>query len=307
MFWFIRLETIQQDEDAVLPYKCCVKISDAHPFGSPCFMRTLVSFIIHAAKDKRPLKKKAQRLWETALTGREGGKGKSGSKGKRPTQSEKEPIPKKPKSGDQQGASTKTINAAQTGDCEVAMMSTAVLVDESDEPTGTDEYGVIPWFEQIDETNSQVLGVGRAGKVTKVQWNGQDVALKTFSLQYDDERSLHDVYKHELDVVCSLRPLWGKYVPTLLFHKPWQTSPMIGLQLGEQLEDEMSKWSKEDYKSAEATMEEVEKLGWEQEDVREANFIRLTGPDNIKRIAMIDFESLRPARPSRVDPNDQQC
>jgi hypothetical protein len=168
-------------------------------------------------------------------------------------------------------------------------------VDESDEPMGTDEYGVIPWFEQIDETNSQVLGIGRSSKVTKVQWKGQDVALKTFSLQHNDERSLHDVYKHELDVVCSLRPLWGKYVPTLLFHKPWQTSPMIGLQLGEQLEDDMSKWTEEDYKSAEATMEEVEKLGWEQEDVRGANFIRLTGPDNIKRIAMIDFESLRPA------------
>jgi hypothetical protein len=33
-------------------------------------------------------------------------------------------------------------------------------------------------------------------------------------------------------------------------------------------------------------MEEVEKLDWEQEDVRGANFIRLTGPDNVKRIAM---------------------
>jgi hypothetical protein len=66
---------------------------------------------------------------------------------------------------------------------------------------------------------------------------------------------------------------------------------MIGLQLGEQLEDDMSDWSKEDFESAEAapTMEEVKRLGWEQEDVRGANFIRLTGPDNIKRIAMIDF------------------
>jgi hypothetical protein len=305
MFWFIQLDTTQDNGTSVLRYKCCVKISDAHRFGSPSFMRTLVSFMKHAAEEKRPLNDAAQKLWEIALTGVEG---KSGSMGKRPTQSsESGPKPKKPKAGDQQGASTKTINAAQTRDCEVAMISTAVSVDESDEPMGTDEYGVIPWFEQIDETNSKVLGVGRAGKVTKVQWNGQDVALKTFSLQHDDERSLHDVYKHELDVVCLLRPLWGKYVPTLLFHKPWQTSPMIGLQLGEQLEDDMSNWSKEDYKSAEATMEEVKKLGWEQDDVRGANFIRLTGPDNIKRIAMIDFESLRPTRPSRVDPNDQQC
>jgi hypothetical protein len=170
MFWFIRPDTTQ-DEDAVLRYKCCVKISDAHPFGSPFFMRTLVSFITHAAKEKRPRKNTAQRLWETALTG---GTGKSDSKGKRPTQSEKEPIPKKPKTGEQQGASTKTSNAAQTGDCEVAMISTALSVDESDEPTGTDGFGVIPWFGQIDETNPQVLGIGRASKFTKVQWNGQD-------------------------------------------------------------------------------------------------------------------------------------
>jgi hypothetical protein len=120
------------------------------------------------------------------------------------------------------------------------MLSTAMSVDESDEPIKTDKYGVIPWFCQIDETNSQVLGKGRSSKVTKVQWNGQDVALKTFSLQNDDERSLQDVYKHELDAVYSLRSLWRKYVPTLLFHKPWQTSPIIGLQLGEQLEDDMS-------------------------------------------------------------------
>jgi hypothetical protein len=54
----------------------------------------------------------------------------------------------------------------------------------------------------------------------------------------------------------------------------------------------MSEWSEDDSKSAKVTMEEVEKLGWEQEDVRGANFIRLTGPDKIERIAMIDFESL---------------
>jgi hypothetical protein len=228
------------------------------------------------------------KLWEIALTG---DKGCSGSNGKGPTQIGKEPKTNKPKTDNQQGTCTEKSNATQTGECEVAMLSTAMSVDESDEPMRTDKYGVIPWFCHIDETNSQVLGKGRAGKVTMVQWNGQDVALKTFSLQHDDERSLQGVYKHELDAVYSLRSLWGKYVPTLLFHKTWQTSPMIGLQLGEQLEDDMSDWSKEDFESAEAapTMEEVKRLGWEQEDVRGANFIRLTGPDNIKRIAMIDF------------------
>jgi hypothetical protein len=49
MFWFIRLDTT---EDAVFGYKCCVKISDAHCVGSPSFMRTLVSFIKHAAQNK---------------------------------------------------------------------------------------------------------------------------------------------------------------------------------------------------------------------------------------------------------------
>jgi hypothetical protein len=50
IIWFIRLDTTQ-DEDAVLRYKCCVEISDAYPFGSPSFMRILVSFITHAAKE----------------------------------------------------------------------------------------------------------------------------------------------------------------------------------------------------------------------------------------------------------------
>jgi hypothetical protein len=233
-------------------------------------------------EDNQPLKGEDRRLWEIALRGK---KGKS--------KSDKEPIPKKPKTGDRQGgASAKTSNAEQTGDGEMANISTAVSADESEEPMGTDKYGVIPWFDQIDDTNAQVLGKGRASKVTKVQWNGQDVALKTFILRPDDERTLGHVYKHELDVVFSLKPLWGTHVPALLFHKPWQTSPIIGLQLGGQLDDDMSKWSEDDRKSAEATMDEVRKLGWEQEDVRGATFIRLTGPDNIERIAMIDFESL---------------
>jgi hypothetical protein len=38
----------------------------------------------------------------------------------------------------------------------------------------------------------------------------------------------------------------------------------------------------------------VKALGWEQEDHRGTNFVRLVDQDGIKRIAMIDFESLVP-------------
>jgi hypothetical protein len=118
MFWFIRLATTQ-DEHPVLHYQCRVDISDAHPVGSRFFMRTFVSFLKYAANDKSPLNGTGLRAWETALSwgkGNGGGKGKSSTKGK-----EAEPATKKPKTGDQH------------------------------EPMGTDEYGVIPWFDQIDE------------------------------------------------------------------------------------------------------------------------------------------------------------
>jgi hypothetical protein len=101
-------------------------------------------------------------------------------------------------------------------------------------------YGVVvPWLHQIG-SSLQVLGNGRSGIVTKNLWSGQEVAVKKFILQEDDERSVYRVYKHECKVLLSLRSLWGTHVPKLLFRKPWTTSPMIGLQLGEQLADDMS-------------------------------------------------------------------
>ena len=107
---------------------------------------------------------------------------------------------------------------------------------------GYDEFDIaIPWFDQIGPT-LEVLGVGRSGKVTKVIWNDQPVALKTFILQRNDGRSLESVYENELEVLRELRDLWGKHVPELLFHKFWPTSPMIGLELGEPLPDDMDTW-----------------------------------------------------------------
>jgi hypothetical protein len=135
----------------------------------------------------------------------------------------------------------------------------------------------------------EVLGRGRSGEVTKVVWKAQPVALKTFVLnRNDDDRTLESVYQHELNVLRELRELWGKHVPELLFHKPWATSPMIGLELGEPLPDDMSKWSDADQQKANETVEKIRELGWCQYDVRGANFVRLKGNE----IAMIDFESM---------------
>jgi hypothetical protein len=146
----------------------------------------------------------------------------------------------------------------------------------------------IPWFDQIGDT-LEVLGRGRSGEVTKVVWNAQLVALKTFILQFDDNRSLESVYEDELDVLWELQELWGKHVPELLFYKPWPTSPMIGLELGEPLPDDMSKWSDTDLQKANESVEKIRELGWHQNDVRGANFVRLKG----NKIAMIDFESMK--------------
>jgi hypothetical protein len=291
MFWFIELEKTTAESQG----KCTVKISDAYVVGSQHFMRTLVSFLLCA--EDQVLDESQLREWQKALSLPSDGAGdtrpapsySSEPGGEGDTKPAAQPE-KRHKKSDQGGNSGTSPSRDET------VISTAVSVDDddddSDKPMATDEYGVIPWFDQIDSTHAQVLGVGRAGRVTQVKWKGKDVALKTFSLQHDDERHLHDIYHHELEVLHSLRSLWGTHVPALLFHIPWATSPMIGLQLGEQLQDDMSEWTEEDRKCAEDTMEKVKELGWEQEDVRGANFVRLTGLDGVARIAMIDFESV---------------
>ena len=161
---------------------------------------------------------------------------------------------------------------------------------------GYDTHGMaIPWFHQIS-SRLEVLARGRSGEVTKVLWNSKAVALKTLVLQHDDDRSLQDVYEHERKVLWSLKALGGTHVPTLLFHKPWATSPMIGLELGEQLSDDIDDWPDEDWQKANETMKKVEELGWIQTDIRGANFVRLRSPvGNESFIAMIDFESMEEA------------
>ena len=156
-----------------------------------------------------------------------------------------------------------------------------------------DTLGVpIPWLDQIGDP-IEVLGHGRCGQVTKVSWHSHHVALKTFVLKGDDPRALNDVYSHELEVLLSLKSLWGTHVPALLFHKQWQTSPMIALQLGESLADDFDDWSEDDYLKAQETISAVQSLGWYQTDCRGSNFVRLRSKDNsVEYIALIDFESV---------------
>jgi hypothetical protein len=285
MFWYVELDTADRC-DSELHWKCKVKISNAYVVGSEFFIKTLVGFLLCAVTEK--LTDEQQREWQRALSSPRGGDGDTKPAPSNQNKDNQAPQQKRRKTSDQGGNSETSPARDET------VLSTAVWVDDddSDEPMATDEYGVIPWFDQIDATHAQVLGVGRAGRVTQVKWKGKDVGLKTFILQADDERHLHDVYQHELDVLHSLRTLWGTHIPALLFHNPWATSPMIGLQLGGQLQDDMSTWSEEDCKGAQDTIEKVKELGWEQEDVRGANFVRLTGSDGVVRIAMIDFESM---------------
>ena len=62
---------------------------------------------------------------------------------------------------------------------------------------------------------------------------------------------------------------------------------MIGMELGEPLPGDMLKWSDIDNHKAAETIRNIRELGWEQQDIRGANFERLK---NLP-MAMIDFKS----------------
>jgi hypothetical protein len=242
MFWYIELETAEMD-DPELHWKCRVKISDAHVVGSQSFLRALVSFLLRTDNEEERFTNDQQRKWQTSLCAQHG----VDSKPTPSDQNNQDPQRKRRKKCNEGG----NFKTSQAGDGDETMIYTAVSVDDdSDEPMAMDEYGVIPWFDQIDTSHARVLGVGRAGRVTQARWNGKDVALKTISLQDDDERCLGDIYRHELDVLHSLRSLWGMHVPALLFHNPWATGPMIGLQLGGQLQDDMCQSGRKKYTKA---------------------------------------------------------
>jgi hypothetical protein len=138
----------------------------------------------------------------------------------------------------------------------------------------------------VCDASLQMLGKGRSGTVTRNLW--EEVAVKTFSLAKDDERDFFEVR-----VLLSLRSLWGTHVPALLFRQPWMSSPMIGLELGERMKDDMSEWDPKDRQKAKETIAKVAALGYDQQDERGANVVvRLHKGENYW-IAMIDFETVR--------------
>jgi hypothetical protein len=283
MWWFVQL-----DGDG----SCVVRISTAIKVGSRHFLTRVMKFLIYA-RYSATMGQGLRRMWEKAIardppmsagatmepavaTANEesnGGDSPRGQKRHRQSSTRK----------------ASSLSHAEQKCCESTATPTVSFDDEeTDSCFGYDEFGMeIPWFDQIGDT-LEVLGRGRSSEVTKVVWNAQPVALKTFILQFDDSRSLESVYEHELDVLRELQDLWGKHVPELLFHKPWPTSPMIGFELGEPLPDDMSKWSNIDLQKANESVQKIRELGWHQNDVRGANFVRLKG----NKIAMIDFESM---------------
>ena len=307
VFWFIRLR-INDDQ-------CTLEISVGHRFGAPSFLRQLIMFLIRA-RDADLMDDMELRQWEAALAVEveeetteedEGGAGDDNGEAEEGNTEEEEeggdtedkeedsdedskpPPAKRPK------RSASTVRGRSHTD--PPEDSPPPLTDQNDKkvdfstPRHVDKYGVaVPWLYQIGK-RLDLLGTGRSGSVTRNMWGGKPVAVKTFVLQEDDDRSFYDVYRHECKVLVSLKPLWGTHVPRLLFRHPWKTSPMIGLQLGEPLGDDMSTWDADDRKKAEETIEKVAALGWIQHDMRGSNFVRLNEGRN-DYVAMIDFESV---------------
>jgi hypothetical protein len=283
-FWFIDLGTAGT-----------LKVSRAVDVGSRGFLMTVVRFFNCAnqvsANDAPTLNPTCRRAWEAALGTRQHRTSERLNKKKAPSSAaNNDPSNRGNKRPRTEGSSSRsTPLERQSGEAVVASVS--FDNDEDEICFGYDDFDIaIPWFDQIGDT-LEVLGRGRSGKVTKVVWDSREVALKTFILKRDDKRDLQGVYEHELDVLRSLKKLWGTHVPAMMFHKPWATSPMIGLELGEQLADDMTEWSEEDLHKADTTIAKIRELGWCQKDTRGANFVRIRG-EKTDWVAMIDFESM---------------
>jgi hypothetical protein len=282
MWWFVQLGGDNT---------CVLRISTARKVGSRHFLTRVIKFLNYA-RYAPTMGQGLRRRWEKAIA-RDPPRSAGATMEPAVATTNEESNGGDGPRGQKRHRQSSTGKASSLSHAEQCCESTATpTVSSDDEETdscfGYDEFGMeIPWFDQIGDT-LEVLGRGRSSEVTKVVWNAQPVALKTFILQFDDSRSLESVYEHELDVLRELQELWGKHVPELLFHKPWPTSPMIGLELGEPLPDDMSTWSDTDLQKANESVQKLREIGWYQNDVRGANFVRLKG----SKIAMIDFESM---------------
>ena len=153
------------------------------------------------------------------------------------------------------------------------------LVSEKEhleEYMGCDKYGIVPFFHQIEDVVEE-LGRGRCGTVQKIRWQEKFAAKKEYMLDPSEgDRYFFDVFEHERDVLLALQPLWGKYVPAILFHNPWPSCPTLGLELGTPMPADWSEWSKEEKQQANDAVAAVEERGWIHRDVKGNNFIRLT-------------------------------
>jgi hypothetical protein len=315
MMWFIRL-LINDEDDG-----CYIAVSDGISVGSGGSNKELIYFLTYA-QSLENMEAESRRSWQEALQKpdksdpeKDQEKDTKGNSNTKTSHSDGDRDESGPERKDVKGSNTHSTQVSSSLQVTPSIMkptedfedlnvkqgsiARAISTDEADLAVtfqGKDKYGVIPYFDQIEEVLG-VLGHGRCGTVSKIKWGKGYAALKEFVMQpeSEDDRYFYDVYEHELKVLDNLRPLWGKYVPALLFHKPWPTSPVIGLQLGEPIdEDEIEDWPKEDQIKMEETIAKVRALGWEQEDHRGTNFVRLVDQDGEKRIAMIDFESLVP-------------
>lgn len=289
IFWCIRLRTNEQQQ------QCCIDISQGYNFGGQGFLRTLIQFF-HRAKLEADMNASEQQMWSLALQvdveeDDDSNESIANERSNADANEDKETTPPPKRAKHQNTTQLQPAMSDSESPPPLTEQENERVADST--PRHVDKYGVVvPWLHQIGKP-FQLVAKGRSGIVTKNMWAGQEVAVKKFVLQQqDDDRSVFDVYRHECKILVQLRSLWGEHVPRLLFRQPpWRTSPMIGLQLGEYLHDDMSTWDLEDLEKANETIAKVAAHGWVQRVVRGSNFVRLCNGGK-SWIAMVDFESV---------------
>jgi hypothetical protein len=280
--WFIKLRLIDG--------QCQACMSDPVPVGSPGSNLRLLSFL-NKARTEGSMDENEQTMWEESLTSAGAKKDDSGEGGADgPASRHGQSFNKKQKTNKGKGQAM-----GKKSDQSIQAAYVASLFDERSvvEPEfmAVDKHGVVvPYFHQI-EGEVGVLGGGRCGQVKKIKWRDGFAAKKEYLMDSEDDgRDGNEVFRHERHVYFMLHRLWGKYVPTLLFHKDWPRHPYLGLEVGEPMSHKWEDWSREEEKQANDAIAAVEGLGWNHGDIEARNFVRLTHEDSTTSIALMDFE-----------------